>query len=728
LTDCGGNETKLVQTITVEDTTPPTGTAPANIAGLQCKAEIPVANVLDVTTEADNCSGDVTVTVADTNNETSGCKGSPYIVTRTYTLTDCGGNETKLVQTITVEDTTPPTGTAPANIAGLQCKAEIPVANILDVIDETDNCSGDVTVTVVDTNNEASGCKGSPYIVTRTYTLTDCGGNTTPLVQTITVEDTTPPTGTAPANIAGLQCKDEIPVANILDVTTEADNCSGDVTVTVADTNNEASGCKGTPYIVTRTYTLTDCGGNETKLVQTITVEDTTPPTGTAPANIAGLQCKAEIPVANILDVTTEADNCSGDVTVTVADTNNEASGCKGTPYIVTRTYTLTDCGGNETKLVQTITVEDTTAPTGTAPANIIGLQCKAEIPVANILNITTEADNCSGDVTVTVADTNNDASGCKGSPYIVTRTYTLTDCGGNETKLVQTITVEDTTGPTTITAYSATVDVSCDAIPDKPALIFVDNCSIATEKEYTQEKINVVADSYSLVRTWIATDNCGNESIFKQIINVAVTNSQVTIPSTACNNGEVTTVNLSSLLPVGTPTTGTWAAVNNAAVLQGDVLTVFGLPVTTPENPPYVFEYKITDADCPRTIRINMTIDDSCESIVLPCGVVLVHNAFSPNGDGINENFIIDNIDDINCYPTNTVEIYNRWGILVFDTTGYNNTSRVFNGISQGRSTISQSSGLPSGVYFYILNYTSIDGNGNIQTNKKDGYLYLTK
>ena len=585
-----------------------------------------------------------------------------------------------------------------------------------------------MTVKVADTNNGASGCKGSPYIVTRTYTLTDCGGNTTPLVQTISVEDTTPPTGIAPANITGLQCKAEIPEANILDVTTEADNCLGEVTVKVADTNNGASGCKGNPYIVTRTYTLTDCGGNTTPLVQTITVEDTTPPTGTAPANITGLQCKAEIPAASILDVTSKADNCLGEVIVTVADTNNGASGCKGSPYIVTRTYTLTDCGGNTTPLVQTITVEDTTAPTGTAPASITGLQCKTEIPTANILDVTTEADNCSADVTVTVADTNNEASGCKGSPYIVTRTYTLTDCGGNDTKLVQTITVEDTTGPTTTTAFSATIDVSCDAIPQKPLLVFVDNCSTATEKSYTVDKINVVADSYSLVRTWIATDNCGNESTFKQIINVAVTNSLVTIPSTACNNGEVTTVNLSSLLPVGTPTTGTWTAVNNAAVLQGDVLTVFGLPITTPENPPYVFEYKITDADCPRTIRINMTIDDSCAGIVLPCGVVLVHNAFSPNGDGINENFIIDNIDDINCYPTNTVEIYNRWGILVFDTTGYNNTSRVFNGISQGRSTISQSSGLPSGVYFYILNYTSIDGNGNLQTNKKDGYLYLTK
>jgi hypothetical protein len=58
------------------------------------------------------------------------------------------------------------------------------------------------------------------------------------------------------------------------------------------------------------------------------------------------------------------------------------------------------------------------------------------------------------------------------------------------------------------------------------------------------------------------------------------------------------------------------------------------------------------------------MNITD--QGIVLGCGTVLVHNAFSPNGDGVNEMFTIDNIDDTICYPENTVEIYNRWGVLV--------------------------------------------------------------
>ncbi|WP_369753855.1 gliding motility-associated C-terminal domain-containing protein [Flavobacterium sp. WC2409] len=114
--------------------------------------------------------------------------------------------------------------------------------------------------------------------------------------------------------------------------------------------------------------------------------------------------------------------------------------------------------------------------------------------------------------------------------------------------------------------------------------------------------------------------------------------------------------------------------------------------------------------------------------AIVLGCGSITVHNAFSPNGDGINELFIIDNIDDTLCYPDNTVEIYNRWGILVFETRNYDNVNRVFKGFSEGRTTISQSSGLPTGTYYYILSYSSIDGNGGVQVNKKDGYLYLTR
>ena len=115
-------------------------------------------------------------------------------------------------------------------------------------------------------------------------------------------------------------------------------------------------------------------------------------------------------------------------------------------------------------------------------------------------------------------------------------------------------------------------------------------------------------------------------------------------------------------------------------------------------------------------------------KGIVLGCGTIIVHNAFSPNNDGTNEVFFIESINDLACYPNNTVEIYNRWGILVFETQNYNNESNFFDGISRGRTTIKQSSGLPTGTYYYVLNYTSVDLNGDINSNKKAGYLFLSR
>ncbi|MTH16151.1 gliding motility-associated C-terminal domain-containing protein, partial [Flavobacterium sp. LC2016-01] len=99
----------------------------------------------------------------------------------------------------------------------------------------------------------------------------------------------------------------------------------------------------------------------------------------------------------------------------------------------------------------------------------------------------------------------------------------------------------------------------------------------------------------------------------------------------------------------------------------------------------------------------------------------IKVLNAFSPNGDSKNARFYIQGIE---CYPENTVEIYNRWGVLVFDTDHYNNQDRVFVGVSAGRATVKESDGLPVGTYFYVLKYKDNDSNPHEQS----GYLYLNK
>ncbi|RED23350.1 gliding motility-associated-like protein [Flavobacterium cutihirudinis] len=213
-----------------------------------------------------------------------------------------------------------------------------------------------------------------------------------------------------------------------------------------------------------------------------------------------------------------------------------------------------------------------------------------------------------------------------------------------------------------------------------------------------------------------LSPDNCDTATITIVVNPVPETR----VLSTACTD-DSTLVDLLALLPAETPRTGTWVDVNNSNALQGNNVNPRGLALGL-----YIFEYRISDANCPRTVAVHMTINNDCQ--VLACENILVHNAFSPNGDQFNDVFVIDGIDDVTCYPENTVEIYNRWGILVFETTNYNNVTNNFDGTSRGRTTVKQSDGLPTGTYYYIVTYKSLDGNNVIQNNKKDGYLYLSK
>lgn len=97
----------------------------------------------------------------------------------------------------------------------------------------------------------------------------------------------------------------------------------------------------------------------------------------------------------------------------------------------------------------------------------------------------------------------------------------------------------------------------------------------------------------------------------------------------------------------------------------------------------------------------------------------VIVYNGFSPNEDGINDYFFIDGLSD---YPDNTLEIYNRWGVKVFETSGYGINGNWFRGVSEGRATISKGEKLSTGTYFYVLRYKSIKG----ISREKVGYLYF--
>ena len=118
-----------------------------------------------------------------------------------------------------------------------------------------------------------------------------------------------------------------------------------------------------------------------------------------------------------------------------------------------------------------------------------------------------------------------------------------------------------------------------------------------------------------------------------------------------------------------------------------------------------------INSNNCESIVRLPVQVDlNNCSDLVIPDG-------FSPNGDGINDEFVIKDIGLR--YPNFKIEIYNRYGNLVFE--GDKNTAN-WNGTTTATGFNFGSTILPSGVYFYILNYN--DG----VKSPVQGRLYLNR
>ena len=99
----------------------------------------------------------------------------------------------------------------------------------------------------------------------------------------------------------------------------------------------------------------------------------------------------------------------------------------------------------------------------------------------------------------------------------------------------------------------------------------------------------------------------------------------------------------------------------------------------------------------------------------------LIAYNGVSINGSDKNNHFHIAGIE---AYPDNTVRIYNRWGVKVFEVQHYDNVRNVFKGISEGRVTVEAADKLPQGTYYYVIEY--VDENNQKQTMV--GWLYLKK
>jgi hypothetical protein len=501
---CGNTSVTRTQTITVQDTTPPTIGGQGSNATIEC----PATPSFTAPTASDACGGSTVVMDSDTT-AAGGC-ANDYSRTQTWHAVDaCGNTSAQVHQTVTVHDTTPPTIGGQGSDATIEC----PATPSFTAPTASDLCGGS-TVQDLGENTIAGTC-ANEYTAAKSWKAIDACGNTSGIVtQTITVRDTTAPTIGAAGSNATIEC----PATPSFTAPTASDACGGSTVVN--DGDSTANGTCANDYAVTRTWHAMDaCGNTSVTRTQTITVHDTTAPTIGGQGSDATIEC----PATPSFTAPTASDACGGSTVQDLGE--NTIAGTCANEYTAAKSWKAMDACGNTSGIVtQTITVRDTTAPTIGGQGSNATIEC----PATPSFTAPTASDACGGSTVVQDSDTT--AAGTCTNSYSRTVTWHAVDaCGNTSAQVSQTVTIADTTPPT-IGGQGGNATIECPATPSFTAPTASDACGASTVvQDSDTTAAGTCANSYSRTVTWHAVDACGNTTAQ---ISQTVTVTDTTAPT----------------------------------------------------------------------------------------------------------------------------------------------------------------------------------------------------
>lgn len=539
--DGNGNISSQPQNITVlEDIFPPVAQCEAALTidlDALGKASINTSMIDSLSYDPQMC-GPITLSL---NRDTFTCAniGVNNIILK---VSDAKNQMAQCTTKVTVRDVLPPVLSAiPANIT-LEACAMIPNPTPVTV---TDVCDTNVPVlfTQVSTQDTAGVGKYN-YTITRTWTATDDSGNSATGVRVITIKDTQAPVfaanmpdtlvySTLPANT---NCKRQVN----FNVAQYVSDCATGADLRVRTTTSGFSLTDTTELLDLGVHTFIflakDTTGNQSFDTLVIEIKDGTKPIAACINGISvALQGSGTAIITPSQVNANSFDNCSptdsldlfvqrlqplgpitGSITFDCADA--------GATQHPVRLY-VRDEAGNEAVCETYVVVQDNVIPTIICPASKT-IDCQLSLsPTMNNNGSATFTDNCPGG-TVTYVDSVFVGSGavCE----VVERNWKVSDAAGNIATCVQTFNIEDTKPPI-FSSLPPDMTIDCDdALVTPPVLTATDNCTPANEIVivYAELRTDTALGacgqySYTVQRTWTATDNCNNTNTHTQKIVV---------------------------------------------------------------------------------------------------------------------------------------------------------------------------------------------------------------
>jgi gliding motility-associated-like protein len=290
------------------------------------------------------------------------------------------------------------------------------------------------------------------------------------------------------------------------------------------------------------------------------------------------------------------------------------------------------------------------------------------------------------------------------------TVTWTVTDASGNTSTAVQTVTVTDGQAPTIEAPASLNVNTTANCVASGVDLgnpFVTDNCSITSV--VNDAPIDFPIGTTTVI--WTATDASGNTSTSTQTvtvtdgINPTAQVQDITVVLTATGSVSITfaDIDLGSSDNCGLASTTLSQTDFDCADIGENIITVTLTDVNGNATVTTITVTVTTDG----IDSDNDGIDDSCDETTDPIEAD-IPQAFTPNGNNINDLFVVGNIE---FFSERSIEVFNRYGNQVYSSKEYNNDwdgTRSDNGQA-----------LPDGTYYYVMTL-----NGEI----KKGFIYINR
>jgi gliding motility-associated-like protein len=277
---------------------------------------------------------------------------------------------------------------------------------------------------------------------------------------------------------------------------------------------------------------------------------------------------------------------------------------------------------------------------------------------------------------------------------------YSATDAAGNAAQCTFTVTVKDEIEPVFQRCpedLSIAATDGCSAIATWTPPDVTDNCSISVVTSSYQPGTRFETGTTEVVYT--ATDVHGNVAMCR--FTITVRNETQPVLDRCPGDIEV------------------WTGEENEATATWTLPTAFTscgqLSMNSNYVPGAVFPLGITEVSYTATNDAGIAV--SCRFNVLVkhrAPDIDVARVVTPDGDGINDVWILSNIEN---FARNKVVIVDRWGSVVYQVSGYNNSNIVWNGTTPGGSSA------PAGTYFYFLEVDFRE-----QNVKKSGSIELLR